>query len=198
MTKYINEVSENIFEFDLNKFMNAQGLIYDKFAQTDVEGIDLIDKYILQTLEEIHEAIERVRRNNIYDKRNISEEIIDVAMYLGSTYYTVNTGMRPTFDTIYITDNSDFRDSEAVLNDISTTLMNARRMYPERKWHKRHDKHYTNPNRDKIFAQLLVASIISLITLLVNSYDPYYASIEMERKQNYIADLDTGKKINLE
>jgi len=180
MNKYIKEVSENIYSFNLEKFMSTQGLIYHKYELNDV-GINLIDKYLFQILEEIHEV------NNSSNKEKQAEELIDVIMYLGSTYYTmVDT---TTFNCRTINTNNEKLDVKKFMDNLFSAIISARRMYPERKWHKKYSKDEIIRNRNKIFSEIVIYQIQKIVRLLLTNYDAETIDNLINKKQEFIGKL---------
>jgi hypothetical protein len=182
MKKYITEVSENVFKFDLGNFLSTQGLIYDKF-KFEGKRIDVIDKYLFQIIEEIQEvnAIEE----DVYAKYG---EVVDVLMYLGSTYY-VFSGFNSFSNRIIVRKNNKMK-IKPLMDDIFSTLINARRMYPERKWHKPYDENKLIQNREQMFSEVIVALIIKIIDLLLTNLDVDSIEDLISEKQSFIYNLD--------
>ena len=109
-------------KFDsINKFRNKDTYIHN------------VDKYILHTLEEISE---------VFTDEDEREELIDVLLYLGTIYSFILKTMETKYD-IYINDYHKIELEETtkskekyLFNDVFMNLMEIRRKFPERKWHK--------------------------------------------------------------
>jgi DNA polymerase elongation subunit (family B) len=180
MDKYIQEVSENIYKFDLGKFLRTQGLIYHKF-ELEAKGIDLIDKYLFHILEEIHEV------NNELNEKEKAKELIDVIMYLGSTYYTLF--QYDDFDYKVITTGIEKIDVKCTTDKLFATLINARRMFPERKWHKEYKEENIISDRNVIFSEIIIVQILRIVELLLTNYDLESINTMIENKQRFIKHL---------
>jgi hypothetical protein len=180
MTKYIKEVSENVFMFDLSKFLVMQGHIYEKF-KFEGKGIDLIDKYVFQTLEEIHEV------NSAPNEIEQAGEIVDIMMYLGSTIYTVET-FHPT-GTVTIVKTKEKAEVKPLMDEVFSSLISARRMFPERKWHKTYNENDIIEGRDEIFVSIIIGLIVKLAELLLTNN--FYINVDsmIEGKQRFIKQL---------
>ena len=122
---------DNIFNLDLNLFMENQGKIMNKYL-SNLEGLTLfekIDKYISQIVEEIWEV--KTAENN-FDQ---AKELCDVLMYLASLYKLMEqeTDNKPkmNFDNTVI-----YRSNQFNIDILFEEIINIRRLFPERKWHK--------------------------------------------------------------
>jgi hypothetical protein len=178
--KYINEVSENIYTFELGRFLSIQGVIYDKF-KFDGEGIDLIDKYLFQIIEEIQEV-------NASDEEYVLEELIDVMMYLGSAYYVFNSFH--SYNTVTITKQNNSLSIKSVMDDVFSSIINARRMYPERKWHKTYSEDKILKDRNKIFSDILISLIMKIAELILTNFYAPTVDNTIQDKQKFINDID--------
>ena len=183
----IEPVSENICRFDLNTFMNKQRSIYYKF-KFEGEGIDVIDKYFLQIQEEVNEV------KFAESTRDMLLELIDVCMYLGSTFYVFkDTTMFE--DIIAVKTNvhslgfNDLKDKAIqVVDEIQSALFFCRRMFPERKWHKTYNPDNIDPMRYEIFSNVILESIVKLIGFLFNHYSYSVISYHLNDKQKFIGE----------
>lgn len=180
MTKYIKEVSENIFKFNLSKFLTTQGHIYEKF-KFEGEGINLIDKYVFQTLEEIHEV------NTAPNETELVGELVDIMMYLGSTLFTVDV-THPVGE-IVIVKTRDKLEVKPIMDDVFASLIASRRMFPERKWHKPYTEDDIIEGRDEIFGGIIIDLIVKLVELLLTNH--FYVQVDnmIEAKQRFINQL---------
>ena len=154
---YIEELSENLYSFNLKEFLTTQDIIYNKF-KLDGDGIDLIDKYILQILEEIHEV------NNSTSPQEQAEELIDVAMYLGSTFSTLFPVLPIDEITLkVVSTNNDRIDVKRTMDKLFSSLMSSRRMFPERKWHKKESNDIKASNEDINVVLIMLYNMIKEI-----------------------------------
>lgn len=137
-----------IVYFELNKFIDGQDKIWTKYDSIE-QGLDLIksekdfinnfDRYIVHTLEEIYEVSEA------RDVEDMVEELIDVLMYLGTMYAIVRENaklnfsdvrFKTTFQNELINPTTDTHTFEEMTSMILFDLMNIRRLFNKRKWHK--------------------------------------------------------------
>jgi hypothetical protein len=182
MKEYITEISENVYSVNLGVFLSTQGLIYEKF-KFDGRGIDLIDKYLFQVIEEIQEvnAIEE----DCYAKH---EELIDVMMYLGSTYFTISNFN--SYSRKIIVRRNNKMQIKNLMDDVFSSIINARRMYPERKWHKSYSDKDIIKDREIIFADIIVGLILKIMELLITNYDYETINEMINVKQSFIYSLE--------
>ncbi|QXN70123.1 hypothetical protein INTERNEXUS_82 [Bacillus phage vB_BspM_Internexus] len=146
-TNYTSRISEDILEFDFDLFMKVQREIYLKYElNTKDEGIHLTDRYFMQIFEEIHE----VKREE--NDMKVIEEILDIVMYLGSTYCTFDKNLIDHGKKVFVKKGYEYgftkKDIHALMDRVSSSLMVVRRLYPERKWHRKNSDPIEN--RDKI------------------------------------------------
>jgi hypothetical protein len=179
-TTYINEVSENIYQFKLGRFLSMQGTIYDKF-KLDESGIDLIDKYLFQILEEIHEV------NNESHPTDKAMEMIDVMMYIGSAFYTVESFH--AVSSRVIVKNKHSVDIKACMDEVFNSIIIARRMYPERKWHKDYDESKLIADRGQVFGEIFINCIMTIMNALITNHHYLEVDSMIENKQKFINEL---------
>jgi hypothetical protein len=196
---YQNWLNENIMEFKMRSFMDVQKEIYEKF-RFEAEGheINTIDKYILQTIEEIYEV------DSSSTPSHQCSEIIDILMYLGSLYWCVeefcivsirNERKVISFPKQYfnVKDGSENYDNSLVDVDgiskkVLTGLVSIRRLFPERKWHKEHK--YLEPQQVKDRQNYALETITILIRevfeFLIKNFSPEYVDRNIITKQKLI------------
>lgn len=129
-----NKVNDNtnIYEINLKTFLEKQEYIAAGYldALNKNTFMEIIDKYLMQTIEEVWEVV-----NSENDNEKI-EELSDVLMYLGSTYALLACEIGNTHDNLndmyVIVDKKEELD----LNNITQSLISIRRLFPSRKWHK--------------------------------------------------------------
>lgn len=136
--------------FNLKSFLEKQALIWTKYDSLD-KGLSLrtseknfinnFDKYILHTLEEVHEFLQEYNNSISTTKEDIINELIDVLMYLGTmnsiieyNYKEFNNISSPSKDILTI--NIKFSDPDILCEEILYYLIEVRRLYNKRKWHK--------------------------------------------------------------
>lgn len=166
MFKKVNE--SNIYEIELSTFLDNQKKIMEKYKGKLEKNtrMEIIDKYLLQTMEEVWES-----ENESNDVSQLYEKI-DVLMYLGSLYAVVTD----CDDAVIKHDNRYFTivniyDPEAPfkVKQVSDSLISLRRLMPERKWHKPHNNKLEEINI--ISADIVMNLIKNMINLII--YDEY-------------------------
>lgn len=184
-TAYFNGLTENVFDFNMETFVSKQGTIYNKFTPKGTY-VEIIDKYLFQTIEEIHEVKQET------DKEEQAKEIIDVMMYLGSTIYSLVNF--PEIKRSIIIAKTEPMDVNSTMDEVFESLMHIRRMYPERKWHKVVNKDLIIKDRNKIAVQIIFSLIEKLASLLVSNH--FYVKVNnmIVRKQIFIEELKETKK----
>jgi len=154
MNSYIGKVriSDTHFDitFNLKEFSSFQYKTATKYEPKEdficiqkgsKDFISRFDRYILHCLEEIVEAREEIRRNPV--SKDAMLELIDVLLYLGTMnaiikinldYFQMNT--TDVFKLDYYSANRTVDQMDVKLMDISELLIEQRRLFPQRKWHK--------------------------------------------------------------
>lgn len=180
IVKFLEVKEENsIYIFDLSKFIYRQNEIFDKFKQP-INGIELIDKYILQTLEEVYET----------DISNEPvDELIDVLMYLGSSLNTIEYEKEFLPVKVAIIKEDNAKELKHSLHDINNRLMGIRRFYPERKWHKKYSPDDIDCDRGIIVSNILIDTIKLVLSILINMTDIEDINSKLNKKQIYILGL---------
>lgn len=163
----IEKISKNtnIYQINFEEFIHTQESIQRKYKdklESTNNIYEVIDKYILQVLEEIWEAqTAKNEENRIY-------EIIDAMMYVGSLYSYMNDALDPdntkTQKVIFVSNGKSYNDLEKVKNDI----ISIRRLFPERKWHKNEKSLLSNKSRFKISSDILMDLIKNLILMIID------------------------------
>lgn len=147
-----NRISDahNSVTFDLKEFSSFQKQIAIKYEPEEDfickekgsrDFIHRFDRYILHCLEEIVEAREEIRKSPV--SMETIKELIDILMYLGTMnsiikinldYFQMKTQDIIELDVYRITRTPAQIDVE--LMNISELLVEQRRLFPQRKWHK--------------------------------------------------------------
>lgn len=163
----IEKISKNtnIYQINFEEFIHNQESIQRKYKdklESTNNIYEVIDKYILQVLEEIWEAqTAKTDEDRIY-------EIIDAMMYVGSLYSYMNDALDPnnsiTQKIIFVSNGKSYNDLEKVKNDI----ISIRRLFPERKWHKNEKSALSNKSRFKISSDILMDLIKNLILMIID------------------------------
>lgn len=183
-TEYFENITEELLSFNLSDFLEVQKRIYRKF-KLNAEGFELLDKYIIQTIEEISEVREAQLKDNNYTL--VLGELIDVIMYLGS----LHACLAGNYNDEYVFSKSrNTLDINELLDNVEGDLFNCRRMYPERKWHKKFDESDINQFRRPIFNQMIRDNIKKIIEYLCSNY--HYTVVEefINKKQSFIKNLE--------
>lgn len=151
----INAASFNIYTFFrkqmeiFTKYDSLKNFVEDK--KLSDRFIQQLDRYILHTIEEVVEVLD-VSSGFTYNKSKCVEELIDVLMYTGTmggiidaSLYKIRGEDVPKDITIPIVTTKYNKDNEikegllkGVLLEVISYLIEIRRLFPERKWHKPH------------------------------------------------------------
>jgi len=205
-------------QFDYLNFLKYQFNIFNKWENiqdyqkyNSKEFIDHLDKYILHTIEEIIESKEELDGVN-FD--NFTNEMCDITLYLGtvsSILYTLintKTGIKDEYSLdLYLTEkyNNNLEKSlnlyllnydsshlyDFILLKAVENLINIRRLWPERKWHKK----YKEPSQEEFLERLVenFKQIINTIELIISSLvlikSPEDINKNLLAKHNYILNL---------
>lgn len=175
--KLIEQVSKksNIFKINFRYFITNQDKIQKRYKETLEKTntrMEIIDKYILQFLEEIWEA------QNEVDIVGITTETIDAIMYLGSLYAYMRGEMYSDcvlIDELFITNAGYCSDIEQVKND----LISIRRLFPERKWHKKEKSELIDEDLFLISSDIIIGLIKNLFGLILEK-ENYKKLIEID------------------
>lgn len=162
----------NIVEDDSTRgFIWLQGQIENKYNNDLVEdniggkrNIATIDKFLVHITEELGEFFEIVERDD-FNLKDITEEFLDVLMYSASLLwlfekknpladyeplildiiedFELNISSEISYSTRNYLNNEVSKYSEIFL----ITVRDIRKMYPERKWHKKFSQSDIDPER---------------------------------------------------
>ena len=185
--------NNNVYRFRLGKFLDAQYLIADKYMDNleIYKDMDILDKYILHTMEEIWEV------KHAEDSLEFYEELSDVIMYLGSMYSILS--FRNKLDVnneedMFLTANN-FNPNFNV-SDIIDEIISMRRFYPERKWHKNEKNKVDNSEVDTISMNLLKNMIRNFINIIITNPDFDFNRYVSNKQSMLIKDytLDTENR----
>jgi hypothetical protein len=158
---FFESTDADVVPFKLKEFTARQFKIFSKYHKPESmrleitnastkSFIDYLDKYLLHTLEEVGEAFEEYRRikigkSNHYDYHM---ELVDILMYLGTTlsivemnatlYSVVSNEYKSVVDLDlgYLYNSKELPDTTTRLLTAMKYVVDARRCFPERKWHK--------------------------------------------------------------
>lgn len=164
MIKRIND--SNIYEIDLSEFLTKQKDIMEKYKGKLAKNtrMEIIDKYFLQTMEEVWEV-----KNESNPISKLYEEI-DVLMYLASLYAVIldceDSIVHPDK---YFTIVDASKENPFNFDNITDDLISLRRLMPERKWHKAH-------NGSLSYINFIASDVVmDLMKKVINSiiYDEY-------------------------
>jgi hypothetical protein len=192
--KYFKETHEGIYSFDLWEFMDIQKAIYDKYKHS-LEGLsqfEITDRYIMQTLEEVHEVWDS------RDEQHRIDETVDVMMYLGSLYWALGLEPGVEYHEVVVI-HGGYVNSAATMSinkmakDVFGMLMSGRRMFPERKWHKPFKKEDVDFQRWGIFGTMVLKAIMDIATILIQAEGPEQTDSRIREKQTFIETLSLPK-----
>ena len=205
-------------QFDYLNFIKYQYNIFKKWEDikdyqnyNSKELINNLDKYILHTIEEIIESKEELDGIN-FD--NFTNEMCDIVLYLGTVssilYALINikTEIKDEYSlSLYLTEkyNDNLEKSlnlyllnyennhlyDIILLKAVENLINVRRLWPERKWHKK----YKEPSQEELLERLVenFKQIINTIELIISSLilikSPEDINKNLIAKHNYILNL---------
>lgn len=178
--------NSNIYGLKTSEFLKGQDEIAKRYLPRlkDLSDIDIIDKYILQIIEEIWE----VKNSRNYNEK--LEEICDVVMYTGSLY-TIICGMI-NLDVKDIKDEAFIETSEFDPNKIIDSLISFRRCFPSRKWHKNEKISIDGDYIKNIGLNLLKTEIINIFAFLTYEMEEQGFNFikYILNKQKYIYELN--------
>jgi hypothetical protein len=152
-TDNILREENNYFFIDVDNFMKNHQMITDRYEHTSTYSdfnpksiISVIDRYSLQLSEEICEFV------NEEDLEQRQFELLDIIGYTATTIHVILSYIRTrqdiNIDPIVISRSKDtipcYSGTGISLHSFSNILFsniffNARRKFPERKWHKKYD-----------------------------------------------------------
>lgn len=205
MNYFDNQTNENFIIFDLNKFITTQKNIYKKYLLKNTNyknsktiiNTDIIDKYFFQIIEEIFEC----DKEDSIDK--IIEESIDILMYCGSTLNLLDNSLLNNINKLYYPNlinryNYDIKETyHNTMKKLFDNLLSLRRLFPERKWHKKFNVNDILEERFLIFRDIIIKNInilneeIFLPNSFNNNDNISFTGINnlINYKQNYILEL---------
>lgn len=185
---------------DMQKLYETQKVIFNKWrADLPDSPIQNINNYTLHTIEELYES------ENAPGPMEKLEETIDSFMYLMSSISAYE--LDPKFnksvelETLYLDSDTLYRDVPTV-QDIINKLMDVRRMYPERKWHKPF-----NPDeidyymRSKLTIKTYMEAAVMIIKRMYINFDmndTYFINAKLNKKQGFIKTLEDDKSKSIE
>lgn len=195
---YFERKNGNLY-FKFRKFIEKQREINKKFPTPFEKKVDRIDKLILNVLEEVYEeeveygVIEYNNDTNDINKYNKwMEETVDVIMYLGSLYNEINDLKVDNIEEkIQVDINNFIYVTNIDINYVLLGLMEIRRKFPERKWHKPITE--IDKNRDYDSLVIIKYTIINIIEDNFFEYEPYLKEFDKKifEKEQYIINLPT-------
>lgn len=195
---YFNIIGENLFDFNLQKFIDIQTDIYTRFIPPTPDYFERIDSLLFQTLEEKFEIEMET------DKVCKMEEIVDMLMYLGSLYASVIS----YDDNIYMKNGSYSRINTCNTITLNNSLINnnifeeieydlfvMRRLYPERKWHKSIDEKSINYlERSIISSNIIIKCMYKIIEYIPNNYFYNISNTDIDKTIDVINNLIYNKQ----
>ena len=124
----------------VNKYDSPEELSYSVIGSGAF--IALFDKYLFHCVEEVIEVRDEFKKG--MQCKTIKEELIDVLLYLGSMNYIIKLNLQyfhmPIDANInldyYVTKSYSKETFDSKLMEITQLLIDQRRMFPQRKWHK--------------------------------------------------------------
>ena len=182
--------NNNIIVLDLEEFFIKQKGIAQKYLyKINTSKQEVLDKYILQIIEELWEV------ENAVNKTEYLEELCDVVMYTGSLItlisdnYPTNKMYLP-----YVPAKSNELDLFRIVSD----LISIRRFFPERKWHK-NEKSLAKPKEVEAISISILLAIINRIfkTLISKSEEGSFDFIEYitNKELKILASVDPNIKV---
>lgn len=119
--------------FDMEYFLRVQKDISNKWVMPD-DDMRNLDSYLLHTIEEVWES------KDASTKEEKLGELIDVLMYTGSMKGYIDVVLGEEMKTplkLYLSAKDIEEDPDNVnLDGITDSIIEIRRQFPERKWHK--------------------------------------------------------------
>ena len=137
--------------FNLELFSTIQSRIVNKYDAPEelsysVIGsgafIALFDKYLFHCIEEVIETRDEFKKG--MQCKTIKEEMVDILLYLGSMNYIIKLNLEYFHMATDLNINLDYYTTKAYsketfdskLMEVIQLLVDQRRMFPQRKWHK--------------------------------------------------------------
>lgn len=184
--------SKNWVKVDIDKLYQTQKTIFNKWREElPSSPIQNINNYTLHIIEELYESeIAETPEERL-------EETIDVLMYVMSSIsaYELDPNFEPPIRLadMYIL-GSELLGNVPTTHDIINKLMEIRRMYPERKWHKPFnpkDINYFIRSKETIYAYMEIAEmVVKRLYIGFKMSDTEYINSKLNEKQGFISNLE--------
>jgi len=184
--------SKNWVKVDIDKLYQTQKTIFNKWREElPSSPIQNINNYTLHIIEELYESeIAETPEERL-------EETIDVLMYVMSSIsaYELDPNFEPPIRLadMYIL-GSELLGDVPTTHDIINKLMEIRRMYPERKWHKPFDPkdiNYFVRSKETIYAYMEIAEmVVKRLYIGFKMSDTEYINSKLNEKQGFISNLE--------
>lgn len=184
--------SKNWVKVDIDKLYQTQKTIFNKWREElPSSPIQNINNYTLHIIEELYESeIAETPEERL-------EETIDVLMYVMSSIsaYELDPNFEPPIRLadMYIL-GSELLGNVPTTHDIINKLMEIRRMYPERKWHKPFDPkdiNYFVRSKETIYAYMEIAEmVVKRLYIGFKMSDTEYINSKLNEKQGFISNLE--------
>lgn len=156
----------------------------DYFEKFDFKYLDLL---LLQTTEELYEVL------TSKTKDEEKKEIIDVLMYLGTSFVFIDYSDKKEEEflkekDIVLDDQKLNIDLDSFIKDLFLQIFSIRRLYPERKWHKTYDKSLINHEKRLNQTKFIIKnSIKEILKYLNENYTDFID--DLNEKENYCISL---------
>ena len=194
------KVNEHSVRFNLRNFLNIQEKIWTKYDKeenvvimnnTEKNFINNLDKYLLHTTEEVMEAYEESLKTEFEEDKFI-EEVIDVLMYTGTmvsilerSVITKEIYVPNIFEDVVYED-----DIQTCLMCIMKNMIDLRRLFPARKWHKPYTEKSEIENRERIIKSIeFLKHNIKIVLSILFKYDEEKVNNIILNKQLFILKL---------
>jgi hypothetical protein len=108
-------------------------------------------------------------------------------MYIGSAFYTVQA-----FHSVsnkIIVKNKHSVDIKACMDEVFNSIIIARRMFPERKWHKEYNRNEIPMNRGDVLGEIFINCIMLILNALITNHHYLEVDSMIENKQSFIKKL---------
>lgn len=210
-------IPNHLVKKDLSVFLDRQNQILCKYENVEklIPGTEdmtmrqfslILDQYILQTAEELTETYTEI---DIYRKDQSNEEellfeIIDTTMYTGTIICLLDnaiSNLNQTYkklDYVYVMGigSRNIDSLEKDINEITYSLIDIRRMNPERKWHKPYKeiKGFDVVERLMELRSRFYGLLAKEFLILVSYFDNYDIDKCIHNKQQFVIDLPVTTK----
>lgn len=183
---YIELNNDRTGTFNTPEFLKVQQGIYRKYEVNGISYINNINNYFLHIMEEVWE---------VKNAPNLEErlgELVDVLMYLGSTvncFDGVDDKLLYLLRREKLIFSTDYVESDEYKN-VNDILVELRREYPERKWHKPYNNEDINHlERSSSTTLALQKAITCVLRSLLADYELDEINKAIEKKQEFILSL---------